>query len=331
MGLKIIGNIDLSQFDKKPTKTKLEVRNDLEELEEKAGYSEMLNSGLKNMADETNERFGYFLKNDVSVDPAGYKFPNKEADQKFVEEKERIFAADRHLTREEWLIDREKARGIITEKALTLLFHKFFGEDFIIARTAAYDDYCHGVDMMIINLETGAPICGVDEMGANDTHSYYKKGQKIYDIIGHNGAYVKYGATFKNNELQKKAIKNVPAFYMSLDEPDLEKLLPALATSKVSEVESNIVGRILSSFDGQMATLYKDHVNVKENLFTTRNSLLSEQEELKETFGEDAWSRTEEGFDWKRRMGQNNMRLNLLNFQKSLQKMKQAYQKLKSQ
>lgn len=327
MALKIIGNIDLSQFDKKPTKTKLETRND---LETKEGYSEMLNSGLKNMADETNERFGHFLQNDVSVDPAGYKFTNKEADQKFVEKREQLFAAERHMTREEWLVEREKARGIVTEKALTLLFYKFFGEDFIIARTAAYDDYCHGVDMMIINLETGAPICGVDEMGADDTHSYYKKGQKIYDLIGQNGAYVKYGATFRNGELQKKAIKNVPAFYMSLDEADLEKLLPALATTEISEVEGQIIQRILNSFDGQLATLYKDHVNVKENLFDTRNSLLSEQEELKETFGEGAWSRTAEGFDWKSRMGRNNMRLNLLNFQKSLRKMKEAYQKAKS-
>jgi len=324
MGLKIVGNIDLSQFDKKPSK--LELRAD---LEAKEGYNDMLDSGLKNMAAATNNRFGHFLKSDVSIDTAEYKFPNKETDQKFVEEKERVFAAERNMTREEWLIDREKARGIITEKVLTLLFYKFFGEDFIIARTAAYDDYCHGVDMMIINLETGAPICGVDEMGADDAYSYYRKGQKIYDIIGHNGAYVKYGATFRNGELQKKAIKNVPAFFMSLDEADLKKLLPALATTEVSEVESSIIQRILSSFDGQMATLYKGHVNVKENLFASRNSLLSEQEELKETLGEEVWSQTEEGLNWKARMGQNNMRLNLLNFKKSLQKMKETHQKLK--
>ena len=324
MGLKIVGNIDLSRFDKRPNKSELRA-----DLEAKEGYNEMLDSGLKNMAEATNNRFGHFLKNDVSIDPAEYKFPDKGIDQKVVEEKEKLFAAERHMTREDWLIDREKVRGIITEKALTLLFYKFFGEDFIIARTAAYDDYCHGVDMMIINLETGAPICGVDEMGANDSQSYYRKGQKIYDIIGHNGAYVKYGATFRHGALQKKAIKNVPAFYMSLDETDLEKLLPTLAAAEISEVESNIIGRILSSFADQVATLYKDHVNIKENFFDIKNGLLAEQEDLKETLGEEAWRQTEEGLDWKARMGRNNMRLNLLNFKKSLQKMKETYQKLK--
>ncbi len=321
---KMVGKIDLSQFDKykKPEKSA---------KPEKEDYSEMLNSKLKSMSEKINDEFGYFLNSDgsVAMDSPNYKFLDKADDLEFIKGKEEVFAAKVNKTREEWTSDREKARGIVTEKAITLILNKILGDDFIIARTATYDDYRHGVDTLIIDKNTGSPICGVDEMGADDAHSYHHKGQKIFDIIKHNGAYVKYGATFKRGELQWKSVKNVPAFYLSLDENDLEKVLPAIANEEISETEINIFQRTLHSFDQQITTLYKDHINLDDDLFATRNKLLAEQEDLKDTFGEKSWGATDEGRDWKNRMGQNNMRLNLLNFQKSLQRMKDNYQKIK--
>jgi|GEM_PF-903248 len=319
---KVLGKIDLNQFDKyKKTDKRAEQKD----------HNEMLNAGLKNMAERHNNQHGYFVNSDgsVAMDSPNYKFSDKQLDAEYIVNKEIDFAAKTNKTREEWLRDREKARGIVTEKALTLLLDKVLRDDFIVVRTATYDDYRNGVDTLIVDKDTGAPICGVDEMGADDAHSYRNKGQKIYDIIGHNGAYVKYGATFKHDALQLKAIKNVPAFYLSLDEHDLDKLLPALAQNDVSAIEMDIFNRLLHSFDHQITTLYKDHINLKENPFETKNKLLLEQEDLKETFGEDSWSRSDEGRDWKARMGQNNMRLNLLNFQRSLEHMKEVYQKIK--
>ncbi|MFA4942466.1 MAG: hypothetical protein WC564_02405 [Patescibacteria group bacterium] len=324
MGIKIVGQIDLEQFKKKP---KLNVPDSFE----KETSNESLNLALREMSDKTNERFGYFLKPDASIDSREYKFSDKDVDERFVEDKEAEFAAKKKMNKEEWTKMREGARGIMTEKALTLLFYKFFGDDFIVARTAPYDDYRHGVDMLIVNLETGSPICGVDEMGANDEFSYRHKGQKIYDIIGHNGALVKYGATFKHGELQKKLIRNVPAFYMSLDDEDLKKLMPALEQKGTSDVESDIVKRILNSFESQLATLYKEHLDVKENLFDVQTKLLLEKEDLKDVFGECDWGQTDEGKELKIKIGKNNLSLNLLNFQKSLQKMKDIYQKNKKQ
>lgn len=322
MGLKILGNIDLEQF-KKPKKLD----------SEKKDYSEILNSGLEKMSQKINDSFGYFLKNDgsVAMDSPGYKFFDKDLDQEYIDKREAKFASDSNKTREEWTGDRERVPGIVTEKVLTLILNKVLGDNFIISRTATYDDYRHGVDTLIIDKNTGTPVCGVDEMGSNDQYSYRNKGQKIYDIIGHNGAFVKYGATFKHGKLQQKSIRNVPAFYLSLDGADLEKVLPAISGDEISEVELGIFQRILNSFDNQIFTLYKDHINLKEDIVKIKTELLLENEELKETFGVDDWGKTDEGRDWKNRMGQNNMRLNLLNFQKSLQQMKETYQKIKKQ
>jgi hypothetical protein len=304
---KIIGKIDLDKF-KKP---------------EKPNFGEMLNTKLKAMSERINDRYGYFLKSDgsVAMDSPAYQFPDKDLDQSFVENKEEEFAAKKKITHAAWSAEREKVRGIVTEKALTLILDKVLGDDFIIARTATYDDYRHGVDTLIIDKTTGNPICGVDEMGADDAHSYQKKGQKIYDIINHNGAFVKYGATFKNGALQQKSIKNVPAFYLALDEHDLDKVLPAIAKDELSEAEIDIFGRIISSFDHQIASLYKDYINIDNNPFDLRKELLAEYANQPTNF---------DLSDWKKRMGQNNLRLNLLNFQKSLQSMKETYQKVKA-
>ncbi|MEI7620313.1 MAG: hypothetical protein WCJ57_01955 [Candidatus Falkowbacteria bacterium] len=325
--MKVVGKIDLSQFEKKPKK--LESRNN---YEKKENYNEMLNLKLKEMSERVNNSFGHFLQSDGSIDmeSSSYRFSDKENDRQTIKTKEETFAAGKGQTREKWLEDRENARGIVTEKALTLVLDKILGDDFIIARSSALDDYSHGVDTLIVDKKTGAPICGMDEMGAIDNRGYSVKGSKIYDIINkYNGTFIKYGATFRNGELQCKSIKNVPTFYLSLDENDLDKVLPAIANDEISEVEASIFQRLLHSLDSQIATYYKEHTNLKENLFDVKKALLLEQDDLKDTFGDEGWGRTDEGREWKRRMGQNNLRLNILNFQKSLQKMKETCEKIK--
>ncbi len=329
--LKIVGKIDLSQFEKKKT----------DSFEKRKNNYEILDNSLKAMAEKVNAEYGYFLKPDGSIDMMAddYLFSNKGVDMEYIVDKEKIFASKDGLGREQWAEKREQSPGIVTEKLLTLVLHKFLGDNFIVARTATFDDYYHGVDNLIIDKETGTPICGFDEMGADEETSYRQKGEKIYNsIIKRNGVYVKYGATIRHEseepnpagELYKKSLKNVPAFYLSMGKEDLNALLPLVGQDGKSAAELAVFERLLRSIETQLGSLYKDYINLDRDLAARRHELLLEQEELKDRLGDPDWSQTNEGRNWKWRMGKNNLRLNIKNFQKSLDKMKAILEKNKT-
>lgn len=61
------------------------------------------------------------------------------------------------------LASREKNPANIAEIATTLLFDKVLNKDFIIVRASTYDDYENGADHLIIDKQSGAVICGLDE------------------------------------------------------------------------------------------------------------------------------------------------------------------------
>jgi hypothetical protein len=311
----------------------------LDKRENKSESSgENLDKGLKIMANQVNEEFGYFLSPDGSVDykSQDYRLDNKKKDQTYIDLKEAEFASKEGLNVNEWLKKRENNNGIITEKAVTLLFHKIFGDKFIVARSSKFDDYRHGFDMMIIDKQTGALVCGFDEMGDSLKKVMEVKGEKIKNSLRYNGTEAKYCANIKQGKLIKISRRNVPSFFLALSESDLEKVLPTVLDTEVSDAELKVVGGFLDGLDDQITNIYqayfrKNFPDERDsiNFFAKRQELLAEMDKIAEEYGE-GWTDTVRGENWKDRMGRNNLRFNLKNFQRSLLVMKAGYEDLKN-
>ena len=68
------------------------------------------------------------------------------------------------LSFERYLIESKRNEAEQLEVLKTALFSKFFGDRAMVCRTALYDDIENGVDNIIVDLESGQPICAVDEL-----------------------------------------------------------------------------------------------------------------------------------------------------------------------
>ena len=324
---KIVGKIDLSKNDDRRKHKKTEETFDFSEfhkpLDEKVEkMSQDINQRYYTV-DEENKRHD-FVKNDASIDMDGYpnSFFDRQKADKYINDLEKIFMDKVGQNKVEWESSRENKSGIMAEKTAVVLLHKVLGEGFLVVRSSRYDDY-KGYDTFIVDLETGNPICGVDEMGANDTTSLMKKGDKIYDrVVSKNGAYIQYGAIIRDQKLERRSLKNVPAFYLAIDRKDLAAVLPHISEDETNTEELRVVQGLVSSLEQQLKNLYWEFDGESyEDLKKRKDELKQELEELKK--GNDGiFPQTEEGRSWKKEMGKNNLKMNIMSFKKSLAKMK---------
>jgi hypothetical protein len=321
MGLNIVGHMDLSQFDKYAKKPSTE------KVVGFAEYQAGLDQQLEKVAQQINDRYGFFVDQDASISLDSYPddFYDRAKAEKYIADLENIFIEKSGQSREVWEQEREKKNGIVAEKALVLLFHKMMGgrgNGFLTVRSSRFDDY-HGVDTVIIDEETGNPICGFDEMSDNENQSLEQKGEKISrKMIAHNGAHIQYGAIIRNGQLAKRALKNVPAFYLAISQKDLEELLPNLEKEEAGPAELKIFQRLITSLEQQLTNIYWEFNGNYPDLKQKKEKLLQELEALKKSQAGTSLFETEAGQNWKKAMGENNLQINILNFKKSLVKMK---------
>jgi len=130
------GKIDLSAFKKKEKQAPPE------------DFLPSLTRSLHLQAEEINKEFPDLLTESAQIKMIG---PEAEKDAVLVTQQEIGFAASAGKQEERWRQDRDKNPANLTEIALTLLFHKFLKNDFIVARASAYDDYNNGVDLVLID------------------------------------------------------------------------------------------------------------------------------------------------------------------------------------
>lgn len=241
-GIKAGDKIDLSQF-KKP-----------EKIFQPEAHLDDLKNQLTVLAAEVNKEFGNFLNAEGQIILTGR---DAESDAALVEQQEETFALEMGRSRENWRRDKDLNPSGLTEMALTLLLHKFLKNDFIIARASSYDDYNNGVDQVIIDKKTGTVVCGFDEVITHfkDGESP-KKEKKIEDKMKNGGARLKYGATVVGNRLERRPLRNIPAFYLALTKEDLVKILAALKSGgNVSHEEENIFNHLSESLKKQFTAL----------------------------------------------------------------------------
>jgi len=256
---KIIGKIELPEKKIRPEE-----------------YRELLETKMTAISREVNDNFGgEFLDKTGSVLMAEH--PDLEADQKFVADLEDNWAKEQYKTIAEWRQSKEKNPAAITEMAVTSVLHRLLKDRFIVARASVFDDYKNGVDNVIIDKETGAVVCGFDEvLGFTGDDGGGKKNEKIKKSLAHGGTSLKYGATIKDGQIKRQELRNIPTFYLSLSKEELLGLLKDLKTSgEPTANEKDLALKMLSSLDNQYAEAKELAANevLQENLNKFADSL----------------------------------------------------------
>lgn len=239
-GIQAGQKIDLSKFDKKKPEKIFRPEVHLDNLKQQ----------LVALAAEVNGEFGDFLDAEGQIILIGR---DAVSDAALVEQQEEGFALELGKSREDWRRDKDLNPANLTEMALTLVLHKFLKEDFIIARASSYDDYNNGVDQVVIDKKTGAVVCGFDEVITHfkDRQSPKKEG-KLEEKMLAGGARLKYGATVIDNRLERRPLRNIPAFYLSLTKEDLIKILSSLKPgNEISRQEEDVFNHLVESLDRQ--------------------------------------------------------------------------------
>lgn len=228
-------------------------------------YQDFLSSKMLEIQQEVNGAYGKFLNRDAVIEMAGV--PEVIEDKKQIKEQEETWANEQYKDLETWRADKNRNVSNIAEMAVTLALHRFLKDRFIVARASKYDDYNHGVDNVIIDKETGAIICGFDEVVALDAEhdGGQKKFKKIKNNLEHGGTEIKYGATVVDNKLQRQSFKNIPTFFISLSKKDLDTLLLALQKDQGrSESVAIILSQLVESLEEQYAAF--SDLNLNNNL-----------------------------------------------------------------
>jgi hypothetical protein len=156
-------------------------------------YLSDLKVKLVALAERLRADYGEYFTSDGQLNMVGR---DTTADTSLVAEKVHDWSTAEGKTSADWLASREKNPANITEIATTLLFDKILGDEFIVVRASTFDDYEHGADQLIIDKQTGAVICGLDDViGHLGDDGGAKKAEKINRKMAKGGAIIKYGAT----------------------------------------------------------------------------------------------------------------------------------------
>ena len=220
---KVVGKIDLSQFEK--------------DKKERINFEEMsifLKKGINLLSSEVNEEYaeyGQVLEDDGSIRMEG---PEADLQKRLVLIKEKAWAGEKKCSLEEWQEKKEKDPATVAEMFVTLLLHNKLKDRFLVSRSSVYDDYENGVDYVLMDKKTGAVVCGLDQvLGIGQDDGGSKKKEKIENILLKGGANLEYGITLDNdfeedNDLVRKKIKNIPTFFLGISKQDLDKSLLSL-------------------------------------------------------------------------------------------------------
>jgi hypothetical protein len=237
-GLKILGKIELPERPIRPEE-----------------YRHLLEEKLEKSSRETNERYGLdLLAEDGSLKIADH--PEADADRQFVADQEKRWADEHHQTVEDWQRNREKNPALITEMAVTLALTELLQKRFIVAHASSYDDYYSGIDNVLIDRETGAVVCGFDEvLGFNGDDGGEKKDKKIKGALAHGGSTLKYGATIIDGKLERRELNHIPTFYLSLSKEELNSLLKDIKAGGAPTENMRQIGmKLVTSLEGQYQT-----------------------------------------------------------------------------
>ncbi|MBN2884884.1 hypothetical protein JXE04_03090 [Patescibacteria group bacterium] len=223
----------------------------------------VLKNCLSQQATKYNELFGLsWLNLDGSVNMSAW--PDSDFDLGVNKAQEAQWALEANKNHEQWLQDRELNPAMLTEMSLTVMMQRLLPDRFIIVRSAAYDDYNYGVDQLIIDKETGAVVCGIDEVVNKLGYTGPSiKENKIKQKMLKGGAKVKYGASVHQDKLSLKSMQNIPAFYISLEKEELLLLGESISSEESTEYEFELMKKITNFLKKQAETSLTWNLNYR--------------------------------------------------------------------
>lgn len=198
-------------------------------------------------------------KDEVTRREVGFSGANNQNIQEFYRTKYGVQDQEGILKRRNE--NKEKNKSGQMEMAITALLVKALGNDFLVVRSATYDDY-NGVDNIILNKRTGEAICAFDEVheGGDGKRTDEKK-EKMKKIARGEGAEISFGMSLEGGQLRRTKMENVPVFFLSLKREELENLLNNMnfePGSDATAVENETFSELLKSLRQQQQDLLKD-------------------------------------------------------------------------
>lgn len=239
---------------------------------------EMLDMQSRKTNTELEKEYGLngLLKSDATIDPCAYSGLYSEdiikADANLVRERELEFSSANNpdvqrFYREthnantpdeivaKWRENKSKEKSGQMEMAITILLSEKLGKDFLVVRTAPYDDYKNGVDNLILDRFTGEVVGAFDEVheGGNGQRTEEKK-EKIKKIAKRGGSQIRYGLKLIDGKLTRANLENVPVFYLGLESGELMELVRGLGEGS-SEKKDRIFKKLILSLETQRSEL----------------------------------------------------------------------------
>lgn len=246
-------------------------------------YRQNFLTSIRSIVEQVNQEYDTTLLSEdgtVSMKQFGYTKEELEEDKKKMKDKENGWLRrdmglnpDSEISkelREEWLRNQAKKamnkKSDLAELVATVLFHKVLGKDYIIARASKYDDY-FGFDNIIVHKKTGTVVCTFDDVhDRKDGSTIQEKKREVVKSAQKGGATIKYGFTFRNNQLVKEKIEHVPKLYMAFDMKELDQALETVQPSNlqsVSEAEYKVYNRMIENFEEQIDILKNNSRDIK--------------------------------------------------------------------
>ncbi len=253
--------------------------------EKSVEYKKKLESALAKIAKDKNLRikneYGKenLINSDGSLNPEAFLVENggiytkkefEEHNNKILKAELRFAEADKILDPDAqerkhaaWKRRKMYREGRNVELATTLLITKILGDDFIVVRTADYDDYFAGTDLIIVNKKTGKTLCAIDNVAQSEsktkegeTMMSIKKLEKTLSAVDQGGVELKYGIKIKNEKMTLEPLQNMPVFYFDISDKDWSDLSSNDVNSeKINKTELRIFASFIKSLDQQRKDL----------------------------------------------------------------------------
>jgi hypothetical protein len=166
-----------------------------------------------------------------------------------------------------WKTENEKMPSSKWEKAAVVLLARRLGGDFLTMRSSLYDDYANKTDTVIVDKKSGAVICAIDLVNDQAGGDSDKKKMEQFKRDAKSGGNLRFGLTVEDGEgadakkLVKKTLREVPKFFLSVERPDLDKLLrelPSDINAPITEIEKDLFAKLVASLNEQARQVLGD-------------------------------------------------------------------------
>lgn len=170
-------------------------------------------------------------------------------------------------------LERAMSESFQLEKVFVVTFAKLIGPEFIVCRTADFDDY-KGADTIIMDTKTGQVICTLDEVFDKFTDNPQKndlENERVHQkktttekINRQGGHHIEYGVritqTAGKKKLSREPIDKAPLFYVAIKKSQFDRLLDSYNTddgniSSASLAEIEFFQNVITSWREQINAL----------------------------------------------------------------------------